>query len=127
MNCPNCRRDIADYSNFCYYCGARQTVPAPEPPQGTPQAYRRLMRSSVDCKLAGVCGGLAEYFNADSTIVRLIWVLVSFFSGIVPGCVAYLIAWIVIPQAPFPVVTVAAAPAPNAPPQGAAPNYSQPA
>jgi phage shock protein C len=127
MNCPNCRRDIADYSNFCYYCGARQTVAAPQPPQGNPEAYRRLMRSSVDCKLAGVCGGLAEYFAADSTIVRLIWVLISFFSGIVPGCVAYLIAWIVIPQAPYPAVHVAAQAPQGAPPQGATPNYSQPA
>src|SRR5579863_1358244 len=105
MNCPNCRRDIADYSNFCYYCGTRQTVYA-KPPQGNPEAYKRLMRSSVDCKLAGVCGGMAEYFMADSTIVRLIWVLVTFFAGIVPGCVAYLIAWIVMPQAPYPVVNV---------------------
>ncbi|HKS81785.1 MAG TPA: PspC domain-containing protein [Candidatus Acidoferrales bacterium] len=120
MNCPNCRRDIADYSNFCYYCGTRQTVYA-KPPQGNPHAYKPLMRSAVDCKIGGVCGGMAEYFMADSTIVRLIWVLITFFSGIAPGCVAYLIAWIVMPQAPYPVANVA--PAPQAAP---APNPTQP-
>lgn len=123
MNCPNCRRDIADYSNFCYYCGARQNVtPAANPP-GNPQGYKRLMRSAVDCKVGGVCGGMAEYFDADATIVRLIWVLVTFFSGLVPGCVAYLIAWIVMPQGPYPVVNAA----PQAAAPSAAPNYSQPA
>jgi phage shock protein C len=104
MNCGNCRRDIADYSNFCYYCGARQVVP----PVGPPQAYRRLMRSSVDCKISGVCGGFAEYFAIDSTLVRLLWVLISFFSGIIPGIIAYFVAWMVMPQAPYPVVVTAA-------------------
>ena len=115
MNCGNCRRDIADYSNFCYFCGARQVVP---PPMGAPpNAYRRLMRSSVDCKISGVCGGMREYFAVDSTIVRLIWVLITFFSGIIPGIIAYFVAWMVMPQAPYPVVITN--PAPAAPPSGA--------
>ncbi len=118
MNCPNCRRDIADYSNFCYYCGTRQNVA----PVGPPPVYKRLMRSSVDCKISGVCGGFAEYFGIDSTIVRLVWVLAFFFSGLVPGALAYLVAWMVMPQAPYPVVTVAA---PQAPP-AAAPHSPQP-
>lgn len=114
MNCGNCRRDIADYSNFCYFCGARQVVP---PVVGEPQAYRRLMRSSVDSKISGVCGGMGEYFAVDSTIVRLIWVLITFFSGIVPGIVAYFVAWMVMPLAPYPVMVNNAAQA--APPAGA--------
>jgi len=112
MNCPNCRRDIADYSNFCYYCGARQVVT----PAGPPPVQKRLMRSSVDCKIAGVCGGLAEYLGADPTAVRLIWVLIFFFTGIVPGALAYLVAWIVMPQAPYPVVVAAPHQAPAAAP-----------
>jgi phage shock protein C len=112
MICPNCRRDIADYSNFCYYCGARQPTAAASA-QGT-VAQRRLMRSSVDCKLAGVCGGIAEYLNVDSTIVRLVWVLVFIFTGFIPGGLAYVIAWIVMPQAPLPIPATAPQQAPPA-------------
>jgi hypothetical protein len=74
MNCPNCKRDITEYSNFCYYCGTRQRVPNP----GAPLVQKRLMRSVVDRKIAGVCGGVAEYFDVDSTIVRLLSVLACF-------------------------------------------------
>jgi phage shock protein C len=103
MTCPNCRKDIAKDSNFCYYCGARQQTAAP----GI-GVQKRLMRSSVDSKLAGVCGGIAEYLDVDSTIVRLVWVLVFIFTGLVPGGLAYLIAWIVMPQAPLPLPAPAA-------------------
>jgi len=110
MTCSNCRRDIADYSNFCYYCGARQQVNAANP---CAPAQKRLMRSSVDCKLAGVCGGIAEYLDVDPTIVRLVWVLVFIFTGFIPGALAYLICWIVIPQAPLPVPVQVQQPAPG--------------
>jgi phage shock protein C len=99
MNCPNCRREIADYSNFCYFCGTRQNVA----PTGSPYVQKRLMRSSVDSKIAGVCGGIAEYFGVDSTIVRLIWVVAIFVP--VPVCLAlvsYMVAWIIVPRAPLP-------------------------
>lgn len=98
MMCANCRRDIADYSNFCYYCGLRQQTGT-----GAAPAQKRLMRSSVDCKIAGVCGGVAEYLDIDSTVVRLVWVLVFIFTGLVPGALAYLIGWLVMPQAPPPI------------------------
>lgn len=58
---------------------------------------KRLYRSSTDKKLAGVCGGLGEYLNMDSTVLRLLWVIVTVITGIVPGIVAYIIAAIVIP------------------------------
>ncbi len=57
---------------------------------------KKLYRSRTQSMLGGVAGGLAEYFDVDVTIVRLIWV-VAFFSGGV-GFPAYLIAWIVIPE-----------------------------
>ncbi len=111
MFCPNCRREIADCSNFCYYCGCRQQyAPAGVMPQ------KRLMRSSIDCKIAGVCGGLAEYLNVDSTVLRLVWVLVFIFTGFIPGGLAYIIAWIVIPQAPLPVPVVVPQPPPASAP-----------
>jgi len=108
MTCTHCRRDIADYSNFCYFCGARQYRAA----DGPPRAKKRLMRSWADKKIGGVCGGCAEYFEVDSTLVRLIW-LVAIFVPIPLGLIAYLVAWIVMPMAPLttPIVT----PAPPAP------------
>lgn len=108
MTCPNCRRDIADYSNFCYYCGMRQQTNA----VGVP-IQKRLMRSSVDCKIAGVCGGIAEYLDIDPTAVRLVWILVVIFTALVPGCLAYLIGWLIMPQAPPPIPVEVQQPAPS--------------
>ena len=56
------------------------------------------MRSITDKKIAGVCGGLAEYFDVDPTVIRLVWVLLFFFGG--TGGLAYIILWIVLPVAP---------------------------
>ena len=78
------------------------------------------MRSSTDCKLGGVCGGLAEYLDVDSTIVRLIWVVLILFPfPLIPAVLGYFVAWLVIPQAPPPIpVEVSAQPAaPSAPPR----------
>ena len=57
---------------------------------------KRLYRSSTDVKLAGVCAGLAEYFELDPTLVRLGTVLLSLFSGI--GVIMYIAGAIIIPQ-----------------------------
>ena len=55
--------------------------------------------SSSDRALAGVCGGIAEYFGIDSTPVRLLWVILSILCGAgIGGLIAYVVAWIVIPQ-----------------------------
>lgn len=62
----------------------------------------RIYRSNSDKILGGVCAGLAEYLDIDPTIIRIIWA-VSFFSGF--GFLAYVIAWIVIPQRPYGVDT----------------------
>lgn len=58
---------------------------------------KRLYRSKTDRMLGGVCGGLAEYFNVDPTIIRLLWVLITFMS-FGAGILAYVIAWIIIPE-----------------------------
>ena len=59
---------------------------------------RRLARSETDKQIAGVCGGLAEYFGVDSTIVRLAAVIIAIYPGaIIGGVVAYLIAWFIMP------------------------------
>jgi phage shock protein C len=100
MVCSNCRREIAEASNFCYYCGVRQAQ-AP-PPGASPWAGKRLMRSSTDVKIAGVCAGFAEYLDWDVTLVRLLWAIVTLMAGIIPGIVAYIVCWLVMPVAPLP-------------------------
>ena len=58
---------------------------------------KRLLRSVRDRKLGGVCGGLAEYFDIDPTIVRLAWAFVSL-ASVGVGVLAYFVAWIIIPE-----------------------------
>lgn len=60
---------------------------------------KKLYRSN-DKKISGVCGGLAEYFDMDPTIFRLIVVLLDIFTGIVPGIIAYLVSTLIIPTHP---------------------------
>ena len=60
---------------------------------------RRLTRSATDKKIAGVCGGLAEYFSVDAALVRLLWVIVSIIAGgVIGGVIAYAFAWLIIPR-----------------------------
>ncbi len=59
---------------------------------------KKLYRSRKDSVIAGVCGGIAEYFEIDSTLVRLLAIIVVFLGGV--GVIAYIIAWIIIPQNP---------------------------
>lgn len=56
---------------------------------------KRFYKSETDKKIGGVCGGVAEYFNIDPTIVRLIWGILAFAYG--TGIVAYLICWAIMP------------------------------
>ncbi len=59
----------------------------------------RLTRSATDKKIAGICGGLAEYFGVDATPIRLLWVVLSIFCGaVIGGVIAYLVAWMIIPR-----------------------------
>lgn len=59
---------------------------------------KRLYRSRKERKLAGVCGGIAEYFNLDPSIVRLGWIVIALAGG--SGLIAYILAAIVIPDEP---------------------------
>ena len=59
---------------------------------------KRLYRSKTNSMIAGVCGGLGEYFDIDPIFIRLLWVLFILAGG--SGILAYIIAWIVIPQQP---------------------------
>ena len=61
--------------------------------------YKKLYRSVTDKMIGGVAGGIAEYFEIDPVIIRLIFVLAVIFGG--SGILAYIILWIIIPQKPY--------------------------
>jgi len=106
MTCPNCHKDIAVGSKFCYNCGAKQPeTPAPglSPATG---GKKKLMRSSTDKKIAGVCAGLADYSDMDPTIIRVLWLVAVLCAG--TGILAYIILWIVLPLAPAGVIPTSA-------------------
>jgi phage shock protein C len=96
MYCNYCGKVIQDDANLCGYCGKRV---------GPSAARAKLMRPQIGRKIAGVCVGVAEYFDIDVTLVRLMWVLAAIFGG--GGLLAYLIAWIVMPSEPELVQTAA--------------------
>jgi phage shock protein PspC (stress-responsive transcriptional regulator) len=91
MNCSNCGIEINESSSYCSSCGnrIRQRV-----------LHKKLTLSATDSKIAGVCGGIAEYLDVDPTIVRLVWVALSVVpGGFIGGFLAYVLAWIIIPKA----------------------------
>ena len=59
---------------------------------------KKLHRSSKQRMIAGVCGGLAEYFDMDVTIMRLLFVAISLFTVLFPVVIFYILAWIIVPE-----------------------------
>jgi len=59
---------------------------------------KKLYLSNDDSKLSGVCGGIAEYLNIDSTVIRLLWIIFTLATGLIGGIVAYLLALMIIPR-----------------------------
>ena len=59
---------------------------------------KKLYKSNTEKKLDGVCGGIAEYFDVDPTVIRLAWVIFSLCGG--SGLIAYIICAIIIPRKP---------------------------
>jgi len=102
MTCPNCQKEIADGSKFCYNCGAKMPGDAAGAPATAPPpmyaAPKKLVRSTNDRKLGGVCAGLADYFDIDTTLVRVLWLLATLIPG--PNILVYIVLWIALPQGP---------------------------
>lgn len=92
MYCNACGKMIAEDGRFCSYCG--NVV-------GIPPVAKRLMRSRSDRKVGGVCAGLAQYLDLDTSLVRILWFFITLACGIVPGLVAYVLAWVIIPEEPL--------------------------
>jgi len=71
---------------------------------------RKLYRSRTQRMVAGVCGGLAEYFNVDTTVIRVLFLVVTLFGG--AGLVVYVVMWILVPDASKAPPTTSAPPPP---------------
>lgn len=64
---------------------------------------KKLYLSQTDKKVSGVLGGLGEYLEVDSTLLRLLFVFLVIFSGVIPGLIFYFIAALIIPKKPSQV------------------------
>ncbi len=94
MYCSNCGKDIGAQSVFCQFCGTRVA-----PPTFAPQLPKRpFARYSTNKKIAGVCAGVARYFDLDANLVRALWVLSLLLAC--GGLVVYIILWFVMPLDP---------------------------
>ena len=85
MFCTACGFTMNDEHRYCARCGKPATETqyqwntAPQTPAGPP---KRLERDMYDRKIAGVCSGFAKYFGMDPTVMRLIWVVLTFATGL---------------------------------------------
>ncbi|HLW53060.1 MAG TPA: PspC domain-containing protein [Candidatus Angelobacter sp.] len=90
MYCNYCGKSLPDDALMCAYCGKRM---------GGVVARKRLVRPRTGRKIAGVCAGVAEYFDLDVALVRVTWLLCTLLG--LAGIIAYIAAWIVVPEEPL--------------------------
>ncbi len=107
MFCSSCGKQLESTARFCSTCGAA-CAPNIYPPRPIP-----ITRSREQRVIGGVCAGIALQYGWDISVVRIITLIFSLASGI--GFVIYLIAWMVIPEAPYPASYAPPPPYPDTP------------
>lgn len=114
MYCTRCGSELRETDRFCSQCGV--SIQASQADSSVQLPLARLM---YEKKIAGVCAGFARYFNCDVTLMRVIWLVLAFGTGV--GFIGYLIAWIVMPKEYTPVYDFS-----NKLPQGSTPEVRRP-
>ncbi len=101
MYCTRCGTQLNETAKFCSECG-HATAQAASSSFQQSYAHMPFSRPREGRKIAGVCAGFARYMNVDVTLVRLIAIVLLLFP---PSCglLAYIIAWIVMPNDPWTV------------------------
>jgi phage shock protein PspC (stress-responsive transcriptional regulator) len=97
MFCTNCGMELREDDAFCARCGKPAKAGAAPPPP-PPREPRRLARRMDQKTIAGVCSGLAAYLGADVTLIRVLWLVLTIFTGLLPGLAVYIVCWIVMPK-----------------------------
>ena len=100
MFCSRCGGSMDVTARFCPTCGAAVQAGFAQGASGVQQpVFGQLVRPRYPRAIGGVCSGLALHYGWDVTTVRLIWLLCVIVGG--TGILMYIIAWIVIPEAPY--------------------------
>jgi phage shock protein C len=97
MFCTACGFEMNDEHRYCARCGKPHLDAQFQwtaVPQGPPPPPRRLERDMYDRKIAGVCSGFAKFFGMDPTVMRLLWVVLTFVIGI--PVIIYPLCWMVM-------------------------------
>jgi len=106
MFCTRCGSELRETDRFCSQCGTNIAAPHAAP-QGSYAPPRPLARIMYQKKIAGVCAGFARYFDCDVTLMRVIWLIMAFATGV--GFIAYVVAWIIMTKEYTPPPAIDAA------------------
>ena len=88
MNCTQCGKELENAARYCPACGTRTGLHGP-----------RLVRAPAAGRIGGVCAGIAAYLDTDVVLVRMLWVALSIVpGGFIGGVIAYIAAWIIMPD-----------------------------
>jgi len=98
MFCTQCGTQLGERDRYCSQCAHPTELGAP------PRVRQdRLTRDPRNGKIAGVCAGFARYLDVDVTLVRILWIAAFICGGV--GIIPYIVAWIIMPKEPSPVVS----------------------
>lgn len=116
MFCSSCGNQLEPTARFCPMCGTARSAssipPAASPFTGTFRGNGQLVRPRSPRVIAGVCAGFAEHYGWDLNLVRLATVVVTLLTGVT--VIAYVVAWIIIPEGQYALLSAVPPPPPMA-------------